>query len=514
MANRKKTDRVAEFGDFQTPMELASRACEFLSHHGFEPVSILEPTCGVGSFLLAALEHFPGVQTAVGVDINPDYVRTGNSRLQGVPSATNARVIEGDFFNTDWFGVLEALPDPLLVIGNPPWVTNTELGSLGSTNLPPKANFKKHAGLDAITGKGNFDISEWMLLQVLHWLDGREATMAMLCKTGVARKVLRYAWNRQLELSTSDICLIDAKSSFGVSVDACLLVCKFSPGERCHNARVRRHFNDKKPVCSIGYRDGRLPANLHAYRRWKHLQGENSVRWRSGIKHDCAKIMELRKEGRSYRNGLGELIELEDTYVYPMLKSSHVARGQVDTPTRWMLVTQRYVGEDTRLIQGVAQETWGYLLAHADRLDRRGSSIYRKRPPFSIFGVGDYSFAPWKVAISGLYKKLQFSVVGGSAGKPFVLDDTCYFLPCQTREQADAVAGLLNSSVAREFYSAFVFWDAKRPITAEILGQLNLVALARELGREDAVSECLKFQSGTATDTGESGEIQLSLLDG
>ena len=514
MANRKKTDRVAEFGDFQTPMELASRACEFLSHHGFEPVSILEPTCGVGSFLLAALEHFPSVQTAVGVDINPDYVRTVKSSLQRVRNAGNARVIEGDFFNTDWFSVLEALPDPLLVIGNPPWVTNTELSSLGSTNLPPKANFKKHAGLDAITGKGNFDISEWMLLQVLHWLDGREATMAMLCKTGVARKVLQYAWSHQVELSTSEICLIDAKSSFGVSVDACLLVCRFSPRQRCRDARVRQHFNDKKRVAVIGYRDGRLLADVRAYQRWKHLQGENSIRWRSGIKHDCAKVMELRKEDDSYRNGLGELIELDDAYVYPMLKSSHVARGQVDAPARWMLVTQRYVGEDTRLIQGVSQGTWAYLLAHADRLDRRGSSIYRKRPPFSIFGVGDYSFAPWKVAISGLYKKLEFSVVGSYAGKPFVLDDTCYFLPCQTREQADAVAGLLDSSVAREFYSAFVFWDAKRPITAETLGRLNLVALAKELGREDAVSECLKFPPGTTSDATGSREIQLSLLDG
>jgi len=165
MANRKKTDRVAEFGDFQTPVELASRACEFLSRDGLEPASILEPTCGVGSFLLAALEHFPRVRAAVGVDINADYVRTVKSRLPGVRNAANARVMEGDFFNTDWFNVLEALPDPLLVIGNPPWVTNTELSSLGSTNLPPKANFKKHAGLDAITGKGNFDISECLKFQ-------------------------------------------------------------------------------------------------------------------------------------------------------------------------------------------------------------------------------------------------------------------------------------------------------------------------------------------------------------
>jgi len=43
------------------------------------------------------------------------------------------------------------------------------------------------------------------------------------------------------------------------------------------------------------------------------------------------------------------------------------------------------------------------------------------------------------------------------------------------------VASLLNSEIAHEFYSAFVFWDAKRPITTEILRRLDLAALAREL---------------------------------
>jgi hypothetical protein len=30
------------------------------------------------------------------------------------------------------------------------------------------------------------------------------------------------------------------------------------------------------------------------------------------------------------------------------------------------------------------------------------------------------------------------------------------------------LAALLNSAAAQEFYRAFVFWDAKRPITADL----------------------------------------------
>ena len=54
-----------------------------------------------------------------------------------------------------------------LIIGNPPWVTNSELGAIDSQNLPRKSNFKKVNGLDAITGKGNFDIGEYCIFVFL-----------------------------------------------------------------------------------------------------------------------------------------------------------------------------------------------------------------------------------------------------------------------------------------------------------------------------------------------------------
>ena len=150
-----------------------------------------------------------------------------------------------------------------------------------------------------------------------------------------------------------------------------------------------------------------------------------------------------------------------------------------------MLVTQRAVGAETSVISIVAPKTWEYLKRHGEFLDRRASSIYRNRARFSVFGVGDYTFAPWKVCISGFYKKLQFATVGPYQERPVVLDDTSYFLSCLSEEEAKYIAALLNSDPAREFFSAFVFWDAKRPITIDMLRRLDLSAVARELGEED-----------------------------
>jgi hypothetical protein len=189
--------------------------------------------------------------------------------------------------------------------------------------------------------------------------------------------------------------------------------------------------------------------------------------------------MELQYREGALANGLGEKVDLEDVYLFPLWKGTQLARGTPHTE-RWLIVPQRNVGEDTRAIQTAAPKTWRYLMAHADRLDSRASSIYRRRPRFSVFGIGEYTFAPWKVAVSGFHKKLEFVKVGCFGGKPIVLDDTSYYLACRDEREADHLLSLLNSDIARDFFSAFVFWDAKRPVTCHLLQLLDLGQLARE----------------------------------
>jgi hypothetical protein len=488
MASAQITVGTDEFGDFQTPDALAAHACRILANRGIRPASLLEPTCGVGNFLMAAIEQFPELTTGLGIEINDAYVSSVKNRIVSRRCDEQVKILRESFFEVDWNNVLSDLPEPILVVGNPPWVTNAALGALGSSNLPKKSNFQNFNGLEALTGKSNFDISEWMLIKLLEILEGRRATVAMLCKTAVARKVLVHAWKNEISLHDTEIHPIDAAASFGAAVDACLLVCSLSPTSHNQDCRVFHHLGDSKLAATIGFHDGQLVADVPAYERWKHLGGEEVYKWRSGVKHDCSRVMELRKEGNRYRNGFDEVIELEGDYVFPMLKSSEITNGRSKEPTRWMLVTQRAVGDETSVIRVTAPRTWAYLQMQGELLDRRASSIYRNRPRFSVFGVGDYSFAPWKVAISGFYKKLHFAIIGPHANKPVVLDDTSYFVGCQSEQEARCVAGLLNSEPAREFFSAFVFWDAKRPITIDILRRLDLAALAYELGSEDTLA--------------------------
>ena len=477
-----------EYGDFQTPLSLAKRVCGLIAASGFRPATVIEPTCGEGAFLMAAAGAFPHAKLH-GYDRNPSYVEAARSH-----SSCDGRLhVEAvDFFSHDWDAVLASFADPILVLGNPPWVTSATVGTLGGDNLPSKSNADKLRGIHAITGSANFDISEWMIRQNLRWLDGRVGMVAVLCKTSVARKVLNHAWSSGLALESASIRSFDAAAEFGVAVDACLLQISFD-GRFKHRRAAQKsdqrcavydNLAADKPAAAIGCRDGLLLADVDAYERWSALRSDGFVGWRSGLKHDCSRVFELRRVHDGWRNRLGEPVSVEADVVFPLLKSSDVAHGRA--PRMHVLVPQRSMGESPLTLQERAPKAWRYLLAHQEALAARGSAIYRGRPPFSIFGVGAYSFSPWKVAIAGLYKSLRFEKVAPMDGRPVLLDDTCYFLPCESEADCDALIGLLRSRPATEFYAALTFWDAKRPITAKLLNQLDLAALAKRLNEWSA----------------------------
>ncbi|MBE7528513.1 MAG: N-6 DNA methylase [Chloroflexi bacterium] len=483
MRHDHKPQKV-EYGDFQTPAWLAEQICNLLYQSGIRPRTIIEPHCGRGSLLLAAADQFPDTGQICGFDINDAHLRFLEQQaiLQG--NGGRIQLHTGDFFVLDWEKILSALPDPLLIVGNPPWVTNSVLASMTSDNLPIKRNFQNQAGIEAITGSSNFDISEWMLREITGWLHGRTAILAMLCKTAVARKLLTYIWQSNVAPQAS-LYLINAAAAFQVAVDAGLLVIDYRTQSQAKICNVYPDLENSTPITQIGFAQGQLIADSGCFQKWRHLvqQGSSPYQWRSGIKHDCALVMELEYANGRYINKPGEVINLENDYLYPMLKSSDLTEGRAARPCRYMLVTQKSVGDETHSIQLTAPLTWAYLQKHGAYLDGRKSRIYKNRPRFAIFGVGGYSFAPWKVVISGLYKALRFTAVGPLQGKPTVLDDTCYFLPCHSEEEARLLAQLLNSTIAREFFHAFIFWDNKRPITKKILQQLDLLALATACGK-------------------------------
>jgi hypothetical protein len=380
-----------------------------------------------------------------------------------------------------------------LVIGNPPWVTNSTLSTLNSQNLPTKANFKKAKGIDAITGKGNFDIGECITLKILDLFSRENGNFAFLIKNSVIKNIVYEQKRSKYPISNIEKHTINAQKEFNAAVDASLFVCKFNATPDFTAKEF--DFYTSKSHLTLGWINNKFASDTEKYKKYQEFDGVCPFEWRQGIKHDCAKVMELERKNGRFVNNLNEEFELEEDLVYGMLKSSDLKGDRIDTPRKYTIITQQKIGQDTHTVLEKLPKTKAYLYRHKDYFLQRKSSIYNGKTMFSIFGVGDYSFKPYKVAISGLYKQSKFTLVEPN-GTVLMLDDTCYFIGFDNIADAKITQFLLNKPETQAFIKSFMFTDAKRAITKDLLMRIDLRKIIENVDlieiEESAISQYLR----------------------
>ncbi len=479
-----------DFGDFQTPHLLVNEVIKCLLHKGKQWTRVLEPTCGRGNFIKGLLEIDNPPQEIQGIEIQDKHILSAQELVQR-KEFPNITIKQANIFHLDLQADLTwDNKGPFLILGNPPWVTNAELSLLESENLPTKTNFKGFSGLGAMTGESNFDIAEYIWIKLIREFASENPTIALLCKTSVARNVLKFTYDAKVPVKEACIWEIDSKKNFGAAVDACLFYIDISLGFSCYEAQVYQNLNTTIPYTTMGIRNKQLVSNISINSGLAFIDGTCPLTWRQGLKHDAAAIFELTYSSSGHLcNKLGEIVQVEPEYVYPLLKSSDLGGKEKERPQRAVLVTQKRIGENTHHIKYDAPLLWDYLTSYQEICDSRKSSIYENQPPFAIFGIGDYSFAPYKVAISGMYKTLKFSVVGPINGCPVQFDDTCYFIACISAEQASFISSLLSHPLCTKFINSIVFWDNKRPITKRLLQRIDLKTLLKHVDGQAIIEQ-------------------------
>ncbi|NJO90752.1 MAG: hypothetical protein HC831_18660 [Chloroflexia bacterium] len=133
----------AEYGDFQTNEDLAKKVTLFLDKKTINPQIVIEPTCGKGNFIVASLSTFSNIENVFGIEIYKPYVwETKFNIIEFYLKNPQERkpqisIIHCDVFDYDFKSLAKQFSEKeILIIGNPPWITNSKLGSLNSSNLP------------------------------------------------------------------------------------------------------------------------------------------------------------------------------------------------------------------------------------------------------------------------------------------------------------------------------------------------------------------------------------------
>ncbi len=468
-----KVNSKKEYGDYQTPLDFAMKVLEVaVDKYNLSPDLIIEPTCGVGNFIKASMNFFKEVPI-VGIDINNDYLEVVKKEFP------NVHLFNENVFDYDFTSLIKSETDEYLIIGNPPWITNTRLSKYSSDNFPMKNNIKNLDFFSATTGKSNFDVSENIILQIINQFKNLNTKMIFLCKYIVACNIFKYLVDNQITSATIEIIKFDAMKVFKADTSSCVLIIDFNNDTNVLTSCVVSNFNDSE-IYRIGVMDGKFYSNLDNV---INIDGACCFEWRQGIKHDCNKIMELEKEGDYYHNNKGDSVMLEDDLLYPLLKSSNLKEAVVSSSQKSIIITQHKLKEDTSYIKEEYPLVWNYLINNRDYFSNRKSNIYNNAPEFSIFGIGDYTFKKYKVAISGFYKKGLFCLVHNK--KSMMLDDTCYYLSFDDYDSAYITMLILNSWVVKAFLKSVVSLDSKRPYTKSVLKRIDLSKALKLLDYND-----------------------------
>jgi hypothetical protein len=150
---------------------------------------------------------------------------------------------------------------------------------------------------------------------------------------------------------------------------------------------------------------------------------------------------------------------IEPDLLYPLLRGRDVKRWKAE-PKVWIIMAQDPIkrrGIDEDETNRNYPKTYLYLkrferilrerAAFKRYFTRKGKNgtITETGPFYSMFDVGDYTFAPYKVVWTRI-ANIQAAVISEKDGKPTIPQETVTLVPFDNKEEAHYICAMINSS--------------------------------------------------------------------
>ena len=444
---------------------------------------VLDPTCGQGSFL----EAFLWLARRRGQRIRPaDLSRLYGMEIVGADKTAFLARIRRNYrvhFPEENFALSDFIAEPLrrrfdLLVGNPPWANFADL----TANLKRRwaAHFIHHGLVksrrDVLLGKSRADVAALVVKKAIDeaLCDGGRAAffvpMSMFFNSGAndrfrpfpgsdhSYRVLRL-WDFGSERIFEGVATRYGAALFEKRSPQAWPVETFAYAGH----EWGRAFSTASDRGSGYWQRHAKPFPAEWGDRGPRIEIPAAQKPRQGINTCGANevfVFTRESDGR-FRNGHGEVVELESELMYPLM---HVELFKLKVrkvaESKWILVP--HDAGDGRPLDAAALASFprsrAWLAANRHKLTNRKGTMIRERIArgvwWSLLGVGPYSFSPWKVAWESLGKR-RF--------RPVVLEGRWQgnqalhaFCPCASKADAmnlcaslrtEAVAKWLESSV-------------------------------------------------------------------
>ncbi|WP_336002469.1 N-6 DNA methylase [Halorientalis halophila] len=507
-------------GEFYTPRAVADLALESLPETVAD-ATVLDPGCGSGVFLTAALERKregwtgdsesfldAATDSVVGIDVNPVAVKSATLSyavaLFDELEAADRESVALPVFLTDALALtrddeirvrgasLDASFDAL--VGNPPWVPwerlSERLKDRWRAEYVDRLDLQPHDGVTARLGHSNDDVSVPFAWVCVHRYLREGGAAAFVLKRdlmrGPAGAVLRRLRVGDRALDLRDVQDLSALTPFP-EVGANAAVYAFAADAQASfpvPATVWTAGEDSADFGSLSALHESATATATELvplapddpsTPWLRADAERAAlgpcdhEIRHGLKDDANAVFGLEREA---------LDRIEDDLVYPYLKSRHVRKWGL-TGHDLRLVPQRQAGEDNEeRLQREYPDAYAYLRDHREQLTDRSSSWLDHGPFYSVFGLGAYTWADYKIAWCRLGFKPDFTVVSTRTDpdlgeRQAIPGDHYMFVAADDRRTAHFLCALLNSApyqrTLRDLSS-----NGKASLTKSVVSELRL----------------------------------------
>jgi len=527
-----------DLGEFFTPDWLAEKTMTMAGFNGAIDKTVFDPGCGSGVFLLAAatskIENHSSLvnllNSVIGCDLNPLGVLSARLNLLlllskhfkfplpevELPIFHYDSVFQTPHGNTNAASLQKILTGGCdYLIGNPPWISWNCLPPvyrkrLENELLPQYKLFDFHGQL-ARLGHSNDDyLSTFTLVTVDRYLK-QNGICSFIIKqpllTNVAGKTFRRFEIRRSSGEATPLRVIKVADlrdldPFGIGNETAILVLEKGtptayPIDYDIWSKPNGHLEIKTERAQPSEATEASSAWIVISSEWrvtKFMEGDNPYEIRHGLKHDVAEVLIVRMIEKNHeRLRIQRMADDETTYeiepdwVYPFLQPRHLKKWGSNGHF-YFLMPQRKAGEDNE--NEIATRfplTDVFLKKFAPQFAARRSKVFLNKPFYGLFGLGQYTHAPYKVCWVGLGFQPRFAVVEKIddpmlGPRTVVPDGTIYFMPFQQRDEAHFVCALLNSELVCKFLSARS-GKSKRGLSKKIVEQLALPKFNRDDGR-------------------------------
>ncbi len=451
-----------EVGQIFTPIKWAEWLIERwgLFDAWIEGASICDPTAGQGAFAFALFR----LARARGVRVSPDLlsrlslIEVHASHLQAFQLKARQK-FEIDFPSSQLLA-LDVITDPPnaeydILFGNPPWANFTDLSDSYKGRLKP---YFASEGLvpdkkQVLLGSSRTDIAALVLKVVLGKLLRKDGVgcfyLPLSLFFGDAHRGFRDYIASSRRFAVDEVCEFTATKVFeGVGTSyCCVRFCMDVP----HKFPVR-YFRER----SGNWIEHRAVPLKSPDDQWRILQQEDSVDLDSPIKVKLSPDQKPRQGVNTC--GANAIFMFEDKpthlpgeFLFPLATKEIWKNGDM-VSHKWVLLP--YNRNTGRPLSWASIEQYAelrhYLTEVRDKLEgRRGTliqSAIAKGVWWALFGVGPYSFAPYKV-IWEAYGKSHFHpvILNSAEGQVWQANQAMQaFVPCWNRADAERICSALQ----------------------------------------------------------------------